>query len=389
MNRDHYRKALTSYGPHTADFMNTRLMRMAAFLKGGPEPEPEPTDPLGIADEARQVAASEALGILSNYYYEGWAAIQTDDVGPVEALVQPKNVKRFDAAAFSWRGGGNYTDNPTARVERLVGGKWTPYGDMTGEVQTFLTLPAPIETVIAARTGPVEWVWTAAFEAFDGHPRSVQPGGQVPNGTYRFVVDGHSHQNGGVVPYHVESQPFTVSPWDGLAVGNPKLEPGGAVSVTVPQVAYPRTYTPVPSNKLIRDDGRGLPICHTCTFRPWASTASLSRVDVSVVRDGKVVRVLPTTFRNGGWYADTRLAPGEVAFVRAGGVRDAFGEFNGRPSMAVDSTGKLLPAPLVAAGGPDPAPFDGPLPATGGLGATGLALVSLLGAAVVRRRRVS
>src|SRR6185436_15662923 len=35
MNRDSYRKALTSYGPHTADYMVTRLVRMAAALQKG------------------------------------------------------------------------------------------------------------------------------------------------------------------------------------------------------------------------------------------------------------------------------------------------------------------------------------------------------------------
>src|SRR5690606_35426624 len=34
MNRDHYRKALTAYGPHTADYMVTRLVRMGAALQG-------------------------------------------------------------------------------------------------------------------------------------------------------------------------------------------------------------------------------------------------------------------------------------------------------------------------------------------------------------------
>src|SRR3546814_11110776 len=34
MSRDSYRKALTSYGPHTADYMVTRLVRMAAAMKG-------------------------------------------------------------------------------------------------------------------------------------------------------------------------------------------------------------------------------------------------------------------------------------------------------------------------------------------------------------------
>ncbi|MGH2729186.1 MAG: neutral/alkaline non-lysosomal ceramidase N-terminal domain-containing protein, partial [Actinomycetota bacterium] len=35
---DHYRKALTAFGPHTSDYINTRLVQMGAELKGGAAP---------------------------------------------------------------------------------------------------------------------------------------------------------------------------------------------------------------------------------------------------------------------------------------------------------------------------------------------------------------
>ncbi|MGB1558100.1 MAG: neutral/alkaline non-lysosomal ceramidase N-terminal domain-containing protein, partial [Oceanococcaceae bacterium] len=62
MNRDHYRKALTAYGPHTADYMASRLVRMAGAMKGGPELVPELQEPVALADEARQEAQSLAIG---------------------------------------------------------------------------------------------------------------------------------------------------------------------------------------------------------------------------------------------------------------------------------------------------------------------------------------
>jgi hypothetical protein len=63
INRESYRKALTSYGAHTADYMVTRLVRKAAALRT--VTPIVPTDALGPAaavDEARQEATSLALG---------------------------------------------------------------------------------------------------------------------------------------------------------------------------------------------------------------------------------------------------------------------------------------------------------------------------------------
>ena len=70
MSRDHYRKALTSYGPHTADYMVTRLVRMAGLLNGGPPLPVDPMVPAALADEARQEAMSQALGRAAGAAYE-------------------------------------------------------------------------------------------------------------------------------------------------------------------------------------------------------------------------------------------------------------------------------------------------------------------------------
>src|SRR5205814_3026636 len=82
MNRDSYRKALTSYGPHTADYMVTRLVKMAASLEGGPAVPSDTLDAAAKADEARADAMATALGQASNAAYEGYAASLPDDMGP-------------------------------------------------------------------------------------------------------------------------------------------------------------------------------------------------------------------------------------------------------------------------------------------------------------------
>ena len=342
MSFDEYRKALTAWGPHTADYMNTRLVRMAGYLNGGPHPGPEFLDVVAQADEARQEAASIALGQAAKAAYEGWGATLPDDVGPAGPLAEPENVTRFDAATFTWRGGNNSVDQPVVRVERLREGNgrgrgreagWESFADQTGEVQTVVEMPKGVASVATYRANQQEWKWTANFEAADYFPRHVTPEGQVPDGTYRFVVDGVIREGGENKPYHLESKPFTVSPWTGLKVKDVRLEPGGAVSFE-PLVEYPLTYDAHDGIRFIRDDG-GRPICRTCTFRPWASSGTVVSAVVTVVRSDGSQQQVAATQQNGRWVAPTALAPGDRAYVAAGAVRDEFGETNGTQSNEV------------------------------------------------------
>jgi hypothetical protein len=334
-SRETYRKALTSYGPHTADYMVTRLVRMAGFLKGGPDLAAEPTAALGAGDEARQVAEALALGQASSAALDSYEASLADDVGPAAILTPAKSITRFDGTFLSWRGGDNAVDQPRVRVDRFVDGAWAPYADQTGEVPVEVALPKGVQGLASARTGSQEWVWTAAFEAFDGFPSRL---GQTPSGTYRFVVDGHIRSGMADKPYHLES-PFTVSPWTGVAVRDLRAEPGGGVSFVVDPVTYPRTYAS--PFRFIADD-HDANLCKTCSFRPWASTASVSTAYVTVDRDHGRNRVVAATYRDGRWYADTDLKNGERAYVAAGGVRDANGETNGVASNSVTGTPRSI-----------------------------------------------
>ncbi|HVM18581.1 MAG TPA: neutral/alkaline non-lysosomal ceramidase N-terminal domain-containing protein [Egibacteraceae bacterium] len=321
MRGDHYRKALTSYGPHTADYMNTRLVRMAGALKGGPPVQPEPHDTALQADEARQEAMAQALGRVSSQAYDAWEAALPDDAGPVEAVTQPSAITRFDAATFTWRGGSNAVDNPVVRVERLVGKTWRPFADQSGEVQTMVQFPRGAAGAAATYAGATEWLWTANFEAFTAFPRRL---GQTPEGTYRFVVDGHHRAGRKANPYHLTSEPFTVSPWGGVRADEVSVDGGGDVSFSA-AATYPRTYSS--PFRFIRDDGR-TDVCKTCTFRPWASSAEVASAVVTVRRaDGSVARVAAVR-RDGRWTASTGLRAGDRAWIAPGDLRDANGEIN-------------------------------------------------------------
>lgn len=331
-SRDSYRKALTSYGPHTADYMATRLVRMAGTFKGSEPLEDEPLHALGLADEARQQAVAIALGQASKAAFESYEPSLADDAGPAAIVTEAKDIKRFDGTYVTWTGGSNAVDQPRVRVDRLVGGAWVPYADQTGEVPVQLALPTGVTGLADARTGTQRWEWTAAFEAFHAFPARL---GSTPAGDYRFVIDGLIRQDGANVPYHLES-PFTVSPWDGIAVRDLRHEADGRLSFAVDPVRYPRTYTS--PFRYVADDGDAV-LCKTCTFRPWASKAAV--VSAALTIAGKRgTRVVPAAFDNGRWYVTADLAKGERAFVAAGGVRDAYGETNAAPSGEVTAPPK-------------------------------------------------
>ena len=320
MIRDHYRKALTAYGPHTADYMVTRMVRLAGSLKGGPALAPEPLDALAQADEVRETAFMTALGQLSSAAYDAWLAALPDDAGPAAPVAQPSNITRFQAATFKWRGGSNATDNPVASVQRLVDGQWVPFADQSGEVQTMVQFPTGVQGVLNTWTGQQEWQWTANFEAFDAFPRAVVPGGQTPAGTYRFVVDGQIRSGRANQAYHLTSNSFTVAPWGGLTATDAQRTDSSLSFLAAAN--YPRTYTsPFP---YIHDDGNAT-LCKTCSFRPWAKAGNVTAVTVHVVR-GATEFDVAATLTLGRWVVPVQS--GDVVTIPPGGITDDFGETN-------------------------------------------------------------
>ncbi|HEV2755103.1 MAG TPA: hypothetical protein VG318_04925 [Actinomycetota bacterium] len=353
MAYDHYRKALTAYGPHTADYMVTRLVRLAGELNGGPELEPEPHDATAQADEARQVAASTALGAASSAAYDEWVASLPDDRGPAEAVSQPEDITRFSAAYFSWRGGSNAADNPVVRVERLVDGAWETFADQSGEVQTMVEFPDGADGLLNTYQGNEEWVWTAGFEAFDAFPVAI---GSTPAGEYRFVVDGHIRRGGEAVPYQLASGSFRVKPWDGVEVADLRAD---AASVSFRAASdYPQTYEGSPFRYVAvtsKNDETGVPFCPTCSFRPWASSGRIVSAQVTVVRASGAVEVVPAQLVDGRWVAPVELRTRDFACVAAGAVVDEHGETNARPSDTVVSPhAGSLPSPANPTGKPSP-----------------------------------
>lgn len=246
--RDHYRKALTGWGPHSSDFYATRLVRMGHTLKGDADAQrliDRETDPVVALQEGPEYAAGAtlqlalqrvedlkiaAVGEVAELGVAAYELTIPDDGGEPAAVIQPKSIERFDAATFTWIGGNNYTDNPVVVVERRdESGGWERFADQSGEVPVTLDYPGGDPTsLLTYRLGGQEWRWTATFEAFVSRFGLVDPQGRAyeatPAGTYRFVVRGEQRKGGAAVPYTVTSQEFEVAPWDGITIEDVRLD---------------------------------------------------------------------------------------------------------------------------------------------------------------------
>ncbi|HVW80412.1 MAG TPA: hypothetical protein VHB69_05685 [Mycobacteriales bacterium] len=338
--RDSYRKALTAYGPHSADYYVTNLLGMAAHLMCGAPIPTQPTDPIATLDEARQSSEAVVLGRISSAEYRLWDARVPNSAGPAKVIAQPRNLTRFDDATVTWVGGDNWTDDPTVTVQRKVDGAWRPYADQSGQIQVVLDRrPALTTAALNELTGRQRWTWTASMEVFDSYPRADVPGGQVPDGQYRFVIDGDIHLDGKKQAYHLDSRAFRVRPWRGIRIRDLRAHDGTA-SFTVAPIRYPRQPIHVPPalDGFYKDNGGGTGkpntsvICETCSFQPWVTRGHLASAEIQILDGaGDVVATLQA-HRLGGrtWGAPVRLRPGQHVVVPAGGVRDTYGETNAR-----------------------------------------------------------
>jgi hypothetical protein len=387
---DHYRKALNALGLHGSDYLATRLVRLAASLRGG---EPVALSPLDLAyqgESARARALSQALGELARAHTEAYDAALPADGGTPQITQQPASISRFDGTVLRFTGGSSYTDLPDVRVQRLVDGAWVPFADQSGEVPTEVRFPTP-EELPAFAAGEFVWEWTATFEAFVSEVELPDARGEghraTPAGTYRFVVDGEHRTGPGdqVAPYSLTSEPFEVRPWDGLTVDAVRVGPGSTVQVDVGPsstevfegrafaygpVDYPDDWAWDAAMVSVADqrakteagtfgekgkrvyyryrpgsaDDQGY--CLFCRFHPWqedgapaAGTVTVTRVGTgrverwpAVAEAGRLVATPPTP--------GAVLRPGDRVRVEPRAVADAWGNTNAAGSREV-----VVPAP--------------------------------------------
>src|SRR4051812_35044375 len=143
---DHYRKALTGWGPHSSDYLATRLVRMGRHLNGGADLAEEPLAQKVPADMAANDARATVLGQMGTSAVNAYEATLPNDGGTAQAVDQPSDMERFGAAFFRWNGGSNFTDNPVVKVQRRDGADWVDEADESGELPITLEFPHDDQT---------------------------------------------------------------------------------------------------------------------------------------------------------------------------------------------------------------------------------------------------
>ena len=404
---DHYRKALTAWGPHSADYLATRLVTLGRLLKDPSHPLPldqeQEEDPAIqsriVADNVHNDLRAEAFGNVGAGAIAAYEAKLPDDGGEARTLTEPEDLERFGAALFTWNGGSNFTDNPDVRVQRKAGDGWEDYADGSGELPVTLKFPQGTE-VPAHEAGGHEWEWTAHFEPFvarfdlGDRPRATPPG------DYRFVAKGERRKNGEKVEYEVVSRTFAVKPWSGITAEDLRKEDDGSVSLrvgprtTLPvtgkggaditdeigPIDYPDSYE---SPARFIDDTRefyrdpAAPddpdklewFCFHCSWRPWADEGDADTVTLTFTGPAGSETV-PARREGGRWVSERALAGGEAAYVGAGCIQDPFGNFNGAASAVVGAAG-VQPTATCPTEPPGGNGGDGGGTAGGGAGAGG------------------
>src|SRR5256714_6083142 len=141
-----------------------------------------------VADQNHEEAKVRAVGEAASQAVKAYALTLPNDGGSDAEAVQPKSIRRFDAATFTWDGGNNYTDNPVVTVERKLGRRWVEFADQSGEIPVTLRYPASSEgdydpTAVANgtagyRLGGQKWKWTSTVEAVVSRFPLVDPQGK-------------------------------------------------------------------------------------------------------------------------------------------------------------------------------------------------------------------
>ena len=379
---DHYRKALTGWGPHASDYMATRLVTIGRQLRDADAPLPgdqalekQFLSAKVEADQAVNDARATALGEVGTRAIEQYEAALPDDGGGEGPVEQPEDIERFDTAFFTWNGGSNYTDSPEVKVQRNVDGEWVEYADQSGEIPITVQYPSGPESIPFYLQGDQEWHWTAHFEAFVAPFDVGTETRETPAGEYRFVVDGERREDAAEGAYRVVSDTFEVKPWDGITVGGLE-ENDGLVSVkagsedspfdsngAVGPIDYPDSYDGDKKARFIRWEREtlngGQQYCFTCSFRPWLDAGDAETVQFTFADASGAFDAVAATRVGDRWVSERPLAEGETAFVDAGCVEDEYGNVNG--SGSADAVGASSQVPSESPGCVDtPAPDTTP-----------------------------
>ena len=235
---DHYRKALTGWGPHSSDYMATRLVTMGRQLQATRGSPCRPTAPGGAAGAQgrgrhrgqRRREPGARRGRRRPRSTPSRRCCRTTAARPA-GRASPEDIERFDAALFTWNGGSNFTDNPVVTVQRESRAAGDDYADQSGEIPVTLEFPAlgGRASLPDRRPGAGSGRRTSRRSSRPSTPAAgARNAGRRPTASSSTACVARAARR----CLRPESERFEVRPWSGITVEASALEPDGTVSAS-------------------------------------------------------------------------------------------------------------------------------------------------------------
>ena len=196
---DHYRKALTAWGPHSADYLATRLVTLGRRLKSPDEPLPtdqqqeeRPADQR--AHRRRQRCSTTSVPPPSARPAQGsidaYEARLPDDGGKAEPVTQPRRRRALRRGPVHLERRLELHRQP--RRARAAQGRRAPGGTTpTARARSRSRIKYPQGPEVPSyESGSFRWEWTAHFEPFVSRFDLGDRPRATPVARYRFVVKG-------------------------------------------------------------------------------------------------------------------------------------------------------------------------------------------------------
>lgn len=219
-----YEADINIWGPLQGEHIMEGLLTMSdEILLTDRVEKPDPCDTFGIPDygvetplpTARPDASPEAgtwLDAPPAYLYSPLYTEDEVEAGSVPELGIPAEVQRVSGLVqFAWIGGDPGVDFPLVSLERQADdGSWSVVTTQAGRPVTqgydiiVTTTPDPLTPDDVQST----WTWYAAWQAV-GHSGEDRTG--LPEGNYRFLIEGNSFVDDGATTWPWKSEAYVIN----------------------------------------------------------------------------------------------------------------------------------------------------------------------------------
>ena len=349
---DHYRKALTGWGPHSSDYIATRLVEHGPRAQGRP---PRDAGPTRAARRRRQDAPTTRTTTPGRRRSARSAARRRrptrrrcpTTAGRPRPSAQPKDIERFDAAAVHLGRRQQLHRQPAVGVERKVDGDVGAVRRPDRRGPGDAEVPGARATLPAYASGRAGVEVDGDFEAFvsavrpaASGARRARPPGPTASSSAAGVATGERPSSYPLVSKEFDGPAVErdhrrrPARWTATAASRSRVGPRHTIrgderhpgdrrddrpdrlpghvrtrrSASCATSAPPSAIPPRPG-----DASKLEWFCLTCSFRPWLDAGDAASATFTFVRPNGKTRAVRAVARDGRWVSADPLRLGESA----------------------------------------------------------------------------